>query len=138
MKKIIIFLLIAVIPFQVKNFFVYTPRVEPPKPLDHRIKVSLTTYTIDPEQTDSTPLETASGFIVDSLNPRRHKIIAISWDLKRKFKFGSKVKVENAGRLNGVYVVRDLMNKRFKNKIDILINPGDKNTMLRSVLISKI
>ena len=101
-------------------------------------KVTLTTYTVSADQTDSTPLQTASGFKLDSLNPRRHKVIAVSWDLKRKLKFGSKVRVKRAGRFNGVYYVRDVMNKRFKNKIDILINPEDKHTKLKNVLLVKI
>ena len=109
----------------------------PPKP-DNEWKVTLTTYTVSVDQTDSTPLQTASGFKLDSLNPRRHKVIAVSWDLKRKLKFGARVRVKRAGRFNGVYYVRDVMNKRFKNKIDILINPEDKHTKLKNVLLVKI
>lgn len=102
------------------------------------LTVTLTTYTVDPSQTDNTPLITASGFKLDSLNPRRHRVIAISRDLRARFKFGSRVRITNAGRFNGVYVVRDLMNKRFRRKIDILINPKDKHTKLTNVVINKI
>jgi 3D (Asp-Asp-Asp) domain-containing protein len=102
------------------------------------LTVTLTTYTVDPSQTDSTPLITASGFKLDNLNPRRHRVIAISRDLRARFKFGSRVRITNAGRFNGVYVVRDLMNKRFRRKIDILINPKDKHTKLTNVIINKI
>lgn len=102
------------------------------------ITVTLTTYTVDQSQTDDTPLVTASGFKLDNLNPRRHRVIAISRDLKARFKFGSRVRITNAGRFNGVYVVRDLMNKRFRRKIDILINPRDKHTKLTNVIINKI
>jgi 3D (Asp-Asp-Asp) domain-containing protein len=58
--------------------------------------------------------------------------------LKKKLKFGEKVKVSNAGKYNGVYYVRDLMNSRWKNKIDILINPDDNHIKLRGVILSKI
>lgn len=102
------------------------------------LTVTLTTYTVDPSQTDNTPLITASGFKLDNLNPRRHRVIAISRDLRARFKFGSRVRITNAGRFNGVYVVRDLMNKRFRRKIDILINPEDKHTKLTNVIINKI
>lgn len=105
---------------------------------DYRNKVTLTTYTIDSSQTDSTPLLTASGFKLDSINPKKHRIIAVSRDLKKKFKFGEKVLIENAGRFNGVWKVHDLMNKRYKNKIDVLINPTDKHTKLYGVIISPI
>ena len=100
--------------------------------------VTVTTYTVDTKQTDSTPLITASGFKLDSLNPKRHKIIAISRDLKQKYKFGQKVKVKGAGRLDGIYVVRDLMHHRWRSKIDILINPDDKHTKIRNVKLFKI
>lgn len=109
------------------------PNVEPKV-----LMVTLTTYTVDISQTDNTPLITASGFKLDSLNPRKHRVIAISRDLKARFKFGSRVRITNAGPFNGVYVVRDLMNKRFKRKIDILINPKDKHTKLNNVIINNI
>ena len=100
--------------------------------------VTMTTYTIDPLQTDDTPLETASGFELDEDNPKKHRVIAVSRDIKKKFKFGEKVRVSNAGKYNGVYYVRDLMNPRWKNKIDILINPDDNHTKLNGVILSKL
>ena len=95
--------------------------------------VTVTTYSISASETDSTPLLTASGFKINPFNPKRHRIIAVSRDLKRKYKFGQRVKITNAGKYNGEYVVRDLMHHRWKNKIDILINPSDKHTKLRKV-----
>lgn len=88
--------------------------------------VKVTMYNVDPKQTDSTPTETASGFIVDSLNPKKHRIIAVSHDLKSKMKWGQKVKVTGVGKYNGVYYVRDLMNKKWKRRIDILVNSEDE------------
>ena len=100
--------------------------------------VTVTTYTIDPKQTDDEPLITASGFKLDSLNPGRHKIIAISRDLKKKFKFGQKVKITGIGKHSGIYVVRDLMNKRWKKKVDILINREDKHTRYYKAKLTKV
>ena len=100
--------------------------------------VSLSTYKADTAETDSTPLVTASGFKLDSLNPKKHRVIAISRDLKALFAFGDKVILTNAGKFNGVWFVHDVMNKRYKNKIDILINPSDRQLSLKGVLISKI
>jgi 3D (Asp-Asp-Asp) domain-containing protein len=100
--------------------------------------VSLSTYRADTAETDSTPLITASGFNLDSLNPKKHRVIAISRDLKELFAFGDKVKLTNAGKFNGVWIIHDVMNKRYKNKIDILINPGDRQMSLERVVISKI
>jgi len=90
------------------------------------IRVKATMYTVSGAQTDSTPLVTASGYKLHPSNPRKHRIIAVSRDLKRKFKFGEKVRVGGVGKYNGIYYVRDVMHSRWTNKIDILINPEDK------------
>ena len=100
--------------------------------------VSLSTYKADTTETDSSPLITASGFILDSLNPKKHRVIAISRDLKELFSFGDKVMLTNAGKFNGIWFIHDVMNKRYKNKIDVLINPSDRQLSLKGVLISKI
>jgi len=100
--------------------------------------VSLSTYKADTAETDSTPLVTSSGLKLDSLNPKKHRVIAISRDLKALFDFGDKVILTNAGKFNGVWFIHDIMNKRYKNKIDILINPSDRQLSLKGVLISKI
>jgi 3D (Asp-Asp-Asp) domain-containing protein len=100
--------------------------------------VSLSTYRADTAETDSTPLITASGFKLDSLNPKKHRVIAISRDLKELFSFGDKVKLTNAGKFDGIWIIHDVMNKRYKNKIDILINHSDRQMSLKGVVISKI
>lgn len=100
--------------------------------------VKATMYTINPAQTDSTPLVTASGYKLHPSNPKKHRIIAVSRDLKKKFKFGEKVRVEGIGKKSGIYTVRDVMNKRWKNKIDILINPGEKAISYNKARLYKI
>ena len=100
--------------------------------------VTVTTYSPSIEQTDSTPLITASGFKINPINPKKHRIIAVSRDLKRKYKFGQKVRIEGAGKYNGIYTIRDLMHHRWKNKIDILINPSDKHTKLRKIKMFRV
>jgi 3D (Asp-Asp-Asp) domain-containing protein len=65
-------------------------------------------------------------------------VIAISRDLKELYAFGDKVILTNAGKFNGVWFIHDVMNKRYKNKIDILINPSDRQLSLNGVVISKI
>ena len=94
--------------------------------------VSVTTYSPTIEQTDSTPLITASGYKINPANPKRQRIIAVSRDLKRKYKFGKKVRITGIGKLSGTYTIRDVMNKRFKNRVDILIGEGDKQTSFKN------
>jgi 3D (Asp-Asp-Asp) domain-containing protein len=100
--------------------------------------VTITTYTPTIEECDSTPLITASGFKINESNPRRHRIVAVSRDLKRKYKFGTKLRIKGAGKYDGTYVVRDVMNKRFRNRIDILVGKRDKQTKLKKVKVYKL
>ncbi len=102
------------------------------------ISVTLTTYKAIEGETDSTPLITASGFKIKPNKAREHRIIAVSRDLKKKWKWGTRVRVRGAGKYNGEYRVHDLMNKRYKNRIDVLIGGGDKQTKIRNVKISPI
>lgn len=98
--------------------------------------VTMTTYKASESETDSTPNITASGFKIT--NPKKHRIIAVSRDLKRKMKWGSKVRIVGAGKYDGTYRVHDLMNKRYRKRIDILIGHNDKQTKLRKVKIYKL
>lgn len=100
--------------------------------------VTVTTYAPVPSQTDATPFITASGFKLNPKNPRKHRIIAISRDLKQKLRFGQHVRIEGTGEYDGIYVVHDVMNKRFKRRIDILINPSDKPTMFKNIKLYRI
>ena len=100
--------------------------------------VTVTTYAPVPSQTDATPFITASGFKLNHKNPRKHRIIAISRDLKQKLKFGQHVRIEGTGEYDGIYVVHDVMNKRFKRRIDILLNPSDKPTMFKNIKLYRI
>lgn len=122
----VVALLIALIPTKANMLL---KQYEPSKPKEETpdfIRVRATMYTVSEGQTDSTPLVTASGYKLHPSNPKKHRIIAVSRDLKRKFKFGEKVRVEGVGKYSGIYYVRDVMHSRWTNKIDILINPEDK------------
>ena len=98
--------------------------------------VTLTTYRANAAETDSTPNITASGFKIT--NPKKHRIIAVSRDLKKKYKFGQKIRIVGAGKYSGTYRVQDVMNKRYKKRIDILVGSNDKQTKLRKIKIYKI
>ena len=100
-------------------------------------KVTATVYNAVPEQTNSDPGHTASMFKLDLSNPYKHRIIAVSRDLLIKFPMGTKVRVSGTN-YDGVYVVRDKMNKRYKKRIDILINVDMKIGKWNNVVITKI
>ena len=91
------------------------------------VSVVATIYHAVPGQTDSTPNITATGFTINMEKPMSHRIIAVSRDLEKKgFTTGQKVCVENAGKLSGVWTIRDRMNKRWTNRIDFLVNTDMK------------
>jgi 3D (Asp-Asp-Asp) domain-containing protein len=100
--------------------------------------VTVTTYSPSVEETDSTPLITASGFKINPINPKKHRIIAVSRDLKRKYKFGKKVRITGIGKLSGTYTVRDVMNKRYRKRVDILIGEDDTQTSFKKAKLYAI
>jgi len=77
------------------------------------LTVDATAYNSVPGQTDGDPWVAAWN---NRLRPGE-KVIAVSRDLeKHGLTNGAKVKIEG---LPGTYTVRDRMNKRFKNRIDV-------------------
>jgi 3D (Asp-Asp-Asp) domain-containing protein len=100
--------------------------------------VTLTTYRPSIKETDSSPEITASGFKINMKNPQQHRIIAVSRDLKKFLKWGSKVRIIDAGRFDGVYSVHDVMNKKYTKTIDILIGWKQKPIKLNNVKIVKL
>lgn len=98
--------------------------------------VVATIYHAVPRQTDDTPDITATGFVIDLNNPRKHRIVAVSRDLEKiGFTMGKTICVENAGPMNGIWYIRDRMNKRWTNKIDFLVNKKRKYGKWNNVTI---
>ena len=135
MQNLFISIIMLLLPLEVTTTNV---EIEESSNLEELGVVTVTTYKPTSGETDSTPNVTASGFKISKKNPKKHRIIAVSRDLKRKLRFGQRVRLKNAGKYNGEYVVRDVMNKRYKKRIDILINPKDKQTKLSKVKVYKV
>ena len=100
-------------------------------------KVTATVYNAVPAQTNSDPGHTASMFKLDLSNPYKHKIIAVSRNLLKKFPMHSKVRITGTD-YDGIYVVEDKMNKRYVDRIDILINVGMRIGKWENVKITKL
>ena len=79
-------------------------------------------------QCDADPFVTACMYKIDPQKASEHKWIAVSRNLLKinggKFVYGQKVRIVGAGKKSGIYTIADTMNKRFKNKIDILETIG--------------
>lgn len=107
---------------------VITP--EPPTPIP-TVTVAASIYYPEPNQTDSTPFITADGSKINKKNPKKHRWVAVSRNLHARWggdiEYGDSLMVTGVSEeLDGIYVVRDVMNRRMKNKIDILVGRKDK------------
>ncbi len=89
-----------------------------------KIRVVATAYTSHRNQTDKTPFLAAWN---NRLKPGM-KIIAVSPDLIKKYGLTNGVKVKILG-LPGYYVVRDKMNARLRNHIDIYMGVNKRRAL---------
>ena len=94
------------------------------------MQVTVTMYHPVARQTDSTPNILADGTRIRVHKASDYKFIAVSRNLLKRYggwlDFGDFVFVNGTSVKDGVYQVRDVMNKRFVNRIDILESPGTK------------
>lgn len=113
----------------------------------HKIKndtiiVTATMYNAVKKQCDSNPFETANGSIINPNKASEHKWVAMSRNLlkrwKGKFNYGDKIRIIGTKFKDGVYTIVDCMNKRFKNKIDILETEGVDLYKFENVKIVKL
>lgn len=93
--------------------------------------VTATVYYPERSQTDANPLITADGSRINPKNPKKHRWIALSRDMLARWggdiQYGDTVWVRGISTdMDGIYIVRDTMNSRFRNRIDILVGRRDK------------
>ena len=90
-------------------------------------KIVVTMYHPVSSQTDDTPNITADGTVIKIKRASEYKYVAVSRNMLVRnggfLRFGDYVWVD-AGKKSGVYQVKDAMNARFVNRIDILETPG--------------
>ena len=92
------------------------------------IDVTVTMYNPSPEQTASTPNQTADGTIINPERASEYRYIALSRDLLRRwggpFNYGDYVMLKGTDGYDGIYQVRDTMAPKFINRVDILRTQG--------------
>lgn len=106
-------------------------KVQEPAPLPEVYTVSATVYFPERGQTDADPLTTADGSKINPKNPGKHRWIALSRDMLTRWggdiQYGDSIWVRGiSANMDGMYIVRDTMNRRFRNRIDILVGRKDK------------
>ncbi len=92
------------------------------------LDVTVTMYHPIYPQTDKTPSITADGTRISIKNASEHKFVALSRNLLTRwggpFEYGDFILLRGTDGKDGVYQVRDTMNRRYINYIDILESPG--------------
>ena len=102
------------------------------------VYVTATIYHAVEGQTDSTPDITASGYKINMKDPLSDRIIAVSWDLENMYGFtmGTMVHVQGTDYLDGIWFVRDRMNKRWNKRIDFLVPTSIKGGKWENVILT--
>ena len=87
-------------------------------------EVTVTTYNPTIHQCDSTPHITADGTHFKTWKASSYRYVALSRDLLSRwggpFNYGDYIVIEGTGERDGVYQVRDTMNPKWTNRVDIL------------------
>ena len=91
---------------------------------EYGIVVDVTMYQPVYPQTDRTPNITADGTKIRISKASQYKFVALSRNLLKRwggpFDYGDFVLLKGAGEKDGVYQVRDTMNPKWVNVVDIL------------------
>ena len=105
------------------------------------LDVTVTMYHPIRHQTDSTPDILADGTQIKIHQASEYKYIAVSRNLLKRWggwlDYGDFIVLTGTDGKDGVYQVKDTMNKRFVNRIDILESPGVKPYKFENAKILK-
>ena len=86
--------------------------------------VTVTRYNPVINQCDEDPLITADNSEIDLRKLKNEELrwVAVSRDLLGEFSYGDTIKLtcQNDPSINGTYTIHDCMNKRWRNRVDIL------------------
>jgi 3D (Asp-Asp-Asp) domain-containing protein len=111
---------------------------------EHKLEgmdVTVTMYHPVARQTDSTPDILADGTRIRVHKASEYRFIAVSRNLLKRWggwlDYGDFILLRGTDGKDGMYQVRDSMNARFVNRIDILESPGTKPYKFTSAQIIK-
>ena len=105
------------------------------------LDVVVTMYHPIKGQTDSTPDILADGTKITIHKASEYRYVAVSRNLLKRWggwlDYGDFIVLKGTDGKDGVYQVKDTMNKRFVNRIDILESPGVKQYRFDNAKIKK-
>lgn len=118
----------------------YNPRWVTPLTVSH--EVTVTVYHAVPSQTDDDPHILADGTVIDINKAGKYRYCALSRDLLERwdgpYAYGDTIYLEGAGKFSGPWVVRDTMNKRFTNRMDLLVDKTTRPYKFEVATIRKV
>lgn len=110
--------------------------------LEYISGAEVTMYNAVPEQTDSSPFITASGDVIDPDKASEYRWVAVSRDLHERWggslRFGDLIYIQSGSQYDGVYIVKDTMNKRWTKRIDVLRTEGEPHFKLDEAHVFRI
>ena len=105
------------------------------------LDVVVTMYHPTKGQTDSTPDILADGTKITIHKASEYRYVAVSRNLLKRWggwlDYGDFIVLKGTDGKDGVYQVKDTMNQRFVNRIDILESPGVKQYRFDNAKIKK-
>ena len=105
------------------------------------LDVTVTMYHPVKHQTDRTPNILADGTKITIHKASEYRYVAVSRNLLKRWggwlDYGDFIVLKGTDGKDGVYQVKDTMNKRFVNRIDILESPGVKQYRFDNAKIKK-
>ena len=105
------------------------------------LDVVVTMYHPTRGQTDSTPDILADGTKITIHKASEYRYVAVSRNLLKRWggwlDYGDFIVLKGTDGKDGVYQVKDTMNERFVNRIDILESPGVKQYRFDNAKIKK-
>lgn len=106
------------------------------------VQVTITMYNPTSDQCDSTPFITADNSRINPKKASEHKWVAMSRNLLSrwggKFKYGDSIKIKGTSHKDGIYIIRDTMNPRYINWVDILETTGTPAYKFNKITIEKV
>ena len=99
--------------------------------------VTATTYKLIPADQGKWGTKMASGYKVNVRHPGRNRVVAVSRDLLEAYPFHTYIQVTGTGKYDGVWLVEDVMNPKWHNRIDMLIGYKTRQDKFENVKIER-